>query len=529
MSHQRTQHLSIYLLKPHIAIPADAIRTGARHERVDLPDDAPSQLSLFIQPTLSHSPEWLQYFPAETRNNLQTLFSASSGATIFVSARDRLFAVCFGTGWHLLRNDCFVRSFGLRAALSLVALNTLKAVDISTYDNFAKYRRVSTSKGTTIESFDIEGQLDLLRGVVGTSSRALVAQQIGGRDSCILWTRNSIGHLPKLCSILLRAYESGRVERRFPIISNVNLVRDPTEISRLDATLESVLMADPGHDITFAPPEVINWDDIDSFQIDLSGAPPPSIDLQFSALRNLLAPHPVTLVDLRKVGIQTVRPDGTPGMQRWSAYDCVVTEIADPNNPTVRCILMAGDWYVVASSFVEQVAQDLQAIPQHTARALPDAGTHDTETIYNASVVASDPNALSLLHAKDISYGGGRSRIEVCDFLSLGKQLYHIKDYHGSATLSHLFSQGVVSARLLLEADFRSKMRAKYGVIVEHVIPDTNITPSEYEVVFGIICEPSRSIPSGLPFFSKVRLLEAARELRRMGYNRVSTAKIARR
>jgi len=358
-----------------------------------------------------------------TQNNLQNLFTASAGAVIFVSARGRLFAICFGTGWHLLQKDSFVRSFGLRAALSLVRPNTLKSVDISTYDNFAKYRRVSTSKGTTIESFDIEGQLDLLRGVVGTSARSAVAEHIGGRDPCILWTRNPMDLLPKLCSVLLRAYESGRVERRYPVINNVNLVRDPADITRLDSALDAALAADPAHDVTLAPPDVVNWDDVNSFRIDDDEAPPPSIDLQFSAIRELQDPDPVTVAELRDIEIRTVRPDGTPGLQRWSAYDCVVTEIVDPNDPTVRCILMAGDWYVVAASLVQQVAQDLQSIRGHTARVLPDAGAADTEGVYNANVVAADPGSLVLLDARTISYGGGRSRIEVCDFLSTGKRI----------------------------------------------------------------------------------------------------------
>ncbi len=370
--------------------------------------------------------------------------------------------------------------------------------------------------------------MGLLRGVFGTSAHPSLAQQIGGKDPCIVWTRNPINLLPKLCSILLRAYESRRVEHRYPVINNINLVRDPSDISRLDVALDAVLATNPHHDVTLAPPEIVNWEEVQWFRIEGSRAPPPAIDLQFSAIRTRLAPNPPTVGGLRSLQICTVRPDGTPGMQGWSAYDCVLTEISDPNNSTIRCILMAGDWYEVANSLIQQVVQNLRLIPEHTTRRLPNAEANDTEGVYNGNLATSNPESLALLDAKAVSYGGGRSRIEVCDLLSIGKQLYHIKDYHGSATLSHLFAQGTVSARLLLERDFRSEIRTRFGAIVQQVIPEANITPSEYEVVFGIICEPTRNIPVDLPFFSKLRLLEAVRELRRLGFTNTSTARISR-
>ena len=528
MARTRQQQLSIYLLKDHIANAAGALRQGAQYDAAALPDDFPASLSLFVRPSVSNPPAWVRYLPVATQNQLQALYTASAGAVIFVEARGRLFAVCFGTGWHLLKKDVIIRSFGLRAALALVDPTTLQAVDISTYDNFAKYRRVSTSKGTTMESFDIEGQLDLLRGVVGVCSRSALAVKIGGRDPCILWTRTEMDQLPKLCAVLLRAYASKRVEQRYPVIDNVSQVRDPAENARLDSVLDAVLAANPNHDVTVAPSEVVNWDDVQAFTVDHAGAPPPVVDIQFAAIKNLYGPGALTVQDLRSLDVGTIKPDGAAGPQRWSAYDCCVTEIDDPNDPNVRCILMAGDWYVVAATFVQQVSQDLQAIPGHTARALPDAHAGEIEPTYNARVVAADAANLSLLDAKVVSYGGGRSRIEVCDFLSSASQLYHIKDYHGSATLSHLFSQATVSARLLLEQDFRDEVRAKFGAAVQQVIPSANFSPNTYEVVIGIICKQARNIPGDLPFFSKVRLMEAARELRRMGFTNVSTIKIRR-
>jgi uncharacterized protein (TIGR04141 family) len=522
------RHLSIYLLKPHVTGLGDCIREEAEYETLTLPENLSERLTFVVRPNQTHPPNWLKFFPGSVQEDLQNLFTASVGAVLFVRSTDRLFAVCFGTGRHLLRRDAFVRSFGLRAALALVLPDTLKSVDVSTYENFAKYRRVNTSRGTTIASFDIEGQLDLLRGVVGRCSRLAIAEQIGGRDPCTLWTRISTTQLPKLCGILLRASESKRVEKRFPLISNVAVVRDPTEIGRLDAALQAELGTNRVHDVSLAPPEIVDWDNVDSFRIDHANAPAPSLHLQFDDIRSALNPEPITIDGLRKLHIAALRPDGNTALQEWTAYECMVTEYSDPNNANTRHILMAGDWYAVATSFVQEVEQALQAIPTHTRRHLPSAQVTEKEKEYNSRVVQSEPTALELLDASNISYGGGRSRIEVCDFISDQGVLYHIKDYHGSATLSHLFSQGTVSARLLLESDFRGEVRAKFGNVVQHVIQQGAFDPTNHEIVYGIICEATRQIPTGLPFFSKVRLCESFRELRRMGFINVSTARIVR-
>lgn len=521
----RIEQLSIYLLKPTILGWQNSLRQNAVYTQIGLPANAPGGAVLLARSTPPHPPGWLKYFPVATQQAAVGLLAASAGAVLFVSVANQWFAACFGTGWHLLAKDSFVRNFGLRAALSVIKDGTLKSVDVSTYENFAKHRRVSTSKGTTIESFDLEGSLDLLRGVFGECGLP-VGVHIGGKDACVIWTRVQFDRLAKLCSTLHRVYVSKRVSRRYPILDNVAEVRDPAEIQRLDALLNAALAADPNHDVSIAPPEVVDWQNVQAFTLDHANAPAPSLQFAFADIRAMFAQSP-TAAAMRVVEMGTQTPAGLAGPHAWTLYDCLVTEIDDNTNPTVKCILMAGDWYVVAATFVGQVNQDLLGIAQH-ATALPNALAGENEGQYNQRFQLTNPGSLTLLDKKNISYGGGNSRIEVCDVLSSAACLYHIKDYSGSATLSHLFSQGTVSARLLLEQDFRQKLLNKYPAIPANVFRVNLITPSAIEVTFGIICEATRVLPGGLPFFSKVRLLESARELKRMGFTNVSIAKITR-
>ena len=74
-----------------------------------------------------------------------------------------------------------------------------------------------------------------------------------------------------------------------------------------------------------------------------------------------------------------------------------------------------------------------------------------------------DPE-VAVMDRKNIRYGGGASRIEFCDLFINKRTLLHVKRYGGSSAMSHLFSQGVVSATLFLQdRDFRQKVQIEAG------------------------------------------------------------------
>ena len=127
---------------------------------------------------------------------------------------------------------------------------------------------------------------------------------------------------------------------------------------------------------------------------------------------------------------------------------------------------------------------------------------------------------------KEIMIGGGRSRVEFCDLFSKDGQIVHVKRYGGSAVLSHLFNQAVVSADCFInEPTFRSELNSLLPVgyrLADHTsVPNA----SNYTVCLAIMSKE----PGGLelPFFSKVSLKYAVRALRRMGF-KVAKLKIDR-
>jgi uncharacterized protein (TIGR04141 family) len=149
---------------------------------------------------------------------------------------------------------------------------------------------------------------------------------------------------------------------------------------------------------------------------------------------------------------------------------------------------------------------------------------HDGEEAYNRSVADAAPNAFFLMDQKFVRYPTARDQVEFCDLYSHSKLIIHVKRYRGSATLSHLFSQGVVSGELFCAIpEFRDGVNGHLHEPFRLANTDRRPNADEFEVVFAIISR-SRG-PLTLPFFSRVNLRNATQRLRAFGY-RVSVTKI---
>ena len=106
--------------------------------------------------------------------------------------------------------------------------------------------------------------------------------------------------------------------------------------------------------------------------------------------------------------------------------------------------------------------------------------------------------------------------------ISKDKKFIHVKNKGQSAQLSHLFSQGKVSAECFASDEkYRKQVSdlviAKFGdTIFDYTAkPQSN----EFEVVYAIIDEKESSLEDKLPFFSKVNLMLAVQELDRMHFS----------
>ena len=187
-------------------------------------------------------------------------------------------------------------------------------------------------------------------------------------------------------------------------------------------------------------------------------------------------------------------------------------------------ILDGGDFYEINRDYARSLDSYLIRNLLEANVVLPAAKYKEHEGKYNARAAKENPDLL-LMDKVQVQPRRGTTTIEVCDLLSAQGQLVHVKRKLGSQLLSHLFSQGYVSADLLLNDDeFRSRTQTKVQRVAgdrSSSFPDfSRAKPQDLEVVFGVIAnwKPADSVASRLPFFSKVNLRRHVQELKAKGY-----------
>ena len=127
---------------------------------------------------------------------------------------------------------------------------------------------------------------------------------------------------------------------------------------------------------------------------------------------------------------------------------------------------------------------------------------------------AANALGIALMDRKLVSIGG--ASIEVADLVSHAGELIHVKRKTQSATLSHLFAQGRISAEAL-KADDTVRVAAAAYLDAEGRVPGSLLlSPFDARtktVVYAVIASNAAQLPGKLPFFSRLNLWQAHRYL----------------
>jgi uncharacterized protein (TIGR04141 family) len=222
---------------------------------------------------------------------------------------------------------------------------------------------------------------------------------------------------------------------------------------------------------------------------------------------------------LRRQTVDAIDPEGDLAY-RWNLWRCLTGEVKEGQRVF---ILDDGQWYEIAHDYLVDLDRFIDREVPTTSLTLPTADPTWTDDIYNAE--AASTHDLLLLDRQTVRINRSTSPIEICDLLSTGRQLVHVKRHLGSSMLSHLFAQGLVSADLLLtSSEFQAAAATRIAAVQEaRRIPGDfdfffggAIDPSRFEVIYAIVANwRRRSLAKSLPFFSKVNLRRCVEDLHR--------------
>ena len=460
--------------------------------------------------------------------DLLTLESSGAGCAIFVPVRDRVMAVCFGTVHLALNDDVFERQFGLKVALNAVPRSGLRTLDVATPDAVTFQRRIQASRDSDIGDFGVDPVRDLARVAGGTPREEGFAKFVAGRDSLSVTCEVSTESLQGKCYDILSVYGMRTYTEEYPWVDQISKVREKDIVEKLDEDLFRAicnLRAGGREDLHMAPPEVVDYMAGNELQFSGFGGAKRSygqltIEDYVAELDARGFSGGIGAIKSRHV-VEAMVSDSGEFTEKWKVYRCFIFETTHSGSEQdAQYILSAGSWHRVTERFRRRVEGFFEQIER---RSVVGATGCRNERELIADLDPRRDDLLNLDGTKIDPGGVARAQIEPCDFLSRAGEFIHIKDGESSGPISHLWSQGAVSADALVSDDtFVHELRRRVAEVNRgflEVLPhdSTSVVRGRYTVVYAIMRRPYRDGSIGMPFFSKVSLQAPVGYIRKLG------------
>lgn len=513
------EYLHLHLLKKDVTDPTTAIRQDKAESPIKAVESVlPGGILYYASPP-STPAVWRRFLIPAFGNRLPDFRSQHASAVFLFPAAKRWFALTYGYGKSMLADGCLEPDFGLRTAVQLHKPDSLRAVQYRTVEEKTRIGRVQMSDESAVGAFRLDTETDLLRGLeVGSSDTSVCERLAANWASLTVGARVDLTDVPALAEKLLKHYKKPKLPAEFEFIEHMQRIIDPPLLQALDAELESRLDSAKYDGIRLAMPELS--DGVIGMDAKFFNADGPAFESSIAAYLNARSKSVTSTLAAAKSAHRIVMVDESTGKlkSQRDVYRCIIAEIQYKNQ---LYLLADGEWFALDKDFVAKVNKAMDKIPV-LKPGWPAWKAGEAEGEYNKRVQKLLKGS-TLLDAKNISYGGGRSKIEAADILTKTRILCHAKRMdQGNQSLSHLFAQGTVASTALSQShDFRKK-------VLQHVKP-TNATlaaelgnlkfdPKDWTVAYALLGADADKPTDSLPFFAKVNLKKHIERLLAMQY-----------
>jgi uncharacterized protein (TIGR04141 family) len=517
----KKERLTVYMMKDSALRDEQIIKTDRTKPGVELkiPDGS---AWLYVKNIERLTPPAWAPFLTVNQDVPPKLFAGSraEGAVLIVRLAASTFTLTFGMGHHLLNLDLVERDFGLRVTLNSIDAGRLRSLDKAGNEANPLNTRSQTTRDADIFDLHVDTELDMVNAVTGASNVPLFGEHVTGRDALAIMPEATLDDVP---AILMEAVTRHKLplSEKFEWIDNVSRVRDPVLLACLDDDLNQALAVDDGGaNIWLGEPEIVDWEAQLGYSFDQRARLEVDTTLRLERLLSHLDKHgKERSVEGIKSQCIYVNDVNFQKIKEWNAFRCLYAELPIGKRTYV---LRKGYWYEVNRDFIDQIDAYLSNI-EIDASPLP-IYKHRDEGCYNKEAALAAKN-IELLDRKLIRIGGPFDKVEFCDLVRDGRDLIHVKCYRNSATLSHLFSQGSVSAEAFAKhAKFRIDLNDKLPASIKLRDPSVRPDLQNYRVVFAIATV--KTLPQELPFFSKIALKNAMITVKGFGYGGVAISRI---
>jgi uncharacterized protein (TIGR04141 family) len=526
---ERHFDLSIYLIKAGVTDHEVIVPSSPKLDESRVRNGRHTVGTLYVSyPPKGKLPKWTDFVRGGVADEfLDALKVKTASGVLLVEQDDRVFAITFGHGHHLIDNEQIVSDFGLKTTLNSVDPDAIRQVDRRKLDSTGRIAIEQSGIEIPIYQFGLDIEQDLVRRVTAKPRDPELGRQLSGKDALRVTAPLNLENLNAFLSKIYRISQETTYRDNFAFIDNIAEIREEGLILALQGRVIELANDDGASDVWMAPPDIIDWNLTQGMRYtdDSDEELRQDIDLvTFGAVA--MGGDPITWDGLEHHRIHVIDNDDNE-LESWPARKCLYAEFEHDGHTYV---LTEGKWYRINDDFATRVAQNFAAIPD-CGLHLP-VWTQRNEGQYNDDTAAASGGNLRLLDRQLINFPPGRDRMEFCDLLSNQRHLIHVKQFSSSSGMSHLCSQAANSAEYLkMDSRFRELVNQKLtdlGIPQAFHVPAqfTNENAGQYEVVFGIAGKHAH-LPIEIPFFSKVSISHAARRCQGLGF-RVSKLKIVK-
>ena len=502
--------LSIYLIKEGISEE----EIFEKDSKVKVLKEYNENKKLYYLPSWVHSPNWIDdFFEMECDELRQANSRAVLVDKIEIDGKKIIFALAFGYSKNLFAEDVLEEQFGLKIVLNTVGINDIRKISKVSVGSNQKQSQEQMPKATNINEFGFDLERDLIKTITGKCNDEIFekANLIGGDIFSILVERD-INNIEEFLIYCYRKYKEEKYKENFEWIDNIKEVKSKTEKEQLDNLLVQYIREEKFDCVWMSIPEVINWEGVTGFCYTNDGEINDDIIIEkvIESLRN-------ELTDIGQLKRKRIIMEDIEGkeIERWTAYKCLVAEVQLEDK---SYCLNNGKWYCIDKDFSDKIESEYNEIELSDLEFIDYDSEMKNEDDYNEKLSEKLVNAYLIHKIGEIPFGGGKgNKIELCDVMTKNNELIHIKKNGGSAYLSHLFNQAAVSAELLLDKNFRSKVDKKMDELDFDKHLTNSFNANDYTVIIGIINKYQEERPK-IPFFSKVSLRYTLNSIKNMGY-----------
>jgi len=510
----------------------EKINTLAKaQEKCKLADYNPLKLShadvegyaAFIKKTREKQPVWTDIVSGLFEVPEEKTYTVSCLVLLSVEhqKKTRIFGLTFGYAHNAIPAYHVEAKFGLKVALNILAEKGLKTLASRTIDHNVKQKQLHVSVDSNLTEFGFDSNEDWLFSVDGKVKEEYqdLCKAIKGRDNVSFEFQGTLHDLAGKCKKALEYYGLKNYQKEYDFIDALNEIKKDSELDiELTNQLKEGIKTGAGFRVVAAYPEIFDLNP-ERFEFSFNHKSEEYEHVSISNITDYLAKH--SEAELDRINIRAKDSDGNTISKVYSPLDYLVAEIEHDGSAYVYTW---GRWFKVDKDYQKNTHTKLNSLTDITdSLKLPELYKakkdgkvqHEDEESYNKR--AAEQLKAVVFDKKPLYYRGNQ-KIEICDVLTRADQFLCVKKMNDSASMSHLFNQGVNTAYLLRE-DPKFQKAAASGL-------GRSVDASKASIVFGIVTGKSGKIKDALFFFSQISLLRAVKDIKGRGFE-VAVAKIS--